>query len=74
VTRAAILELAPECGLSVESGTYGLSDVLAADEAFTTSSVREVMPIVELDGRPLPRGPASENLQAGLRALAEPSD
>jgi 4-amino-4-deoxychorismate lyase len=70
VTRAALLEVVPSSGFAVEEGTYPLAEMLAADEAFTTSSVREVMPIVELDGRPLGRGPASDELQAALRTLA----
>ena len=70
VTRAALLELAPACGYRVAEGVYRLDDVLGADEAFTSSSVREVMPIVDLDGRALGRGPAADSLQAALRALA----
>jgi 4-amino-4-deoxychorismate lyase len=70
VTRAALLELAPSCGYEVSEGTYALNALLEADEAFTSSSVREVMPIVEFDGRRLGRGPAADRLQEGLRALA----
>ena len=70
VTRAALLALAPACGYRVAEGVYRLDDVLGADEAFTSSSVREVMPIVDLDGRALGRGPAADSLQAALRALA----
>ena len=69
VTRAALLELAPALGYSVEEGAYPVSAVLEADEAFTSSSVREVMPVVELDGRALGRGPAADELQRALRAL-----
>lgn len=70
VTRAALLELAPEAGYEVEEGVYPLAALREADEAFTSSSVRELMPVVELDGRPLGRGPAADELQAALRALA----
>ncbi len=70
VTRATLLELAPSCGYSVESDAYPLDDVLDADEAFTSSSVREVMPLVEIDGRPLGRGPAADTLQGALQRLA----
>jgi 4-amino-4-deoxychorismate lyase len=70
VTRAALLELAPACGYRVEEGSYPLADLLAADEAFTSSSVREVMPLVEVDGRALGRGPAADRLQQALRELA----
>jgi len=70
VTRAALLELAPACDYRVADGIYRLDDVLGADEAFTSSSVREVMPIVDLDGRALGRGPAADSLQDALRTLA----
>ena len=70
VTRAALAELAPSCGYHVEEGSYLLDDLLRAEEAFTSSSVREVMPLVEVDGRPLGRGPAGDDLQEALRTLA----
>jgi 4-amino-4-deoxychorismate lyase len=70
VTRATVAELAPECGYRVEEGSYPLEQLLAADEAFTSSSVREVMPLVEIDGHAIGRGPAADELQAALRALA----
>ncbi len=71
-TRAALLELADGCGCgyAVEEGSYPLADLVGADEAFTSSSVREVMPVVELDGHVLGRGPAAVDLQAALRGLA----
>ena len=70
VTRAALIELAPACGYRLEEGAYGLEDLLEADEAFTSSSVREVMPLVEIDDRTLGRGPAADELQLALRTLA----
>lgn len=70
VTRAALVELAPGCGFRVEEGAFPLADLLGAEEAFTSSSVRELLPLVEVDGHPLGRGPASDELQRALRALA----
>lgn len=70
VTRATLMELAPASAYRVEEGTYPLERLLAAEEAFTSSSVRELMPLIEIDGSPLERGPAVDVLQAGLRALA----
>lgn len=70
VTRAAILELAPGAGYRVEEGAYPLLDLASADEAFTSSSVREVLPIVDVDGRALGRGPAADTLQVALRQTA----
>jgi branched-subunit amino acid aminotransferase/4-amino-4-deoxychorismate lyase len=70
VTRAAVLELAGGLGYEVVEGTFPLADLAGADEAFTSSSVREVMPVTELDGEALGRGPAADELQAALRAEA----
>ncbi len=70
VTRAALLELAPALGYDVEEGVYPLQVLLEAEEAFTSSSVREVMPVVDLDHRPIDRGPAGDELQEALRRLA----
>jgi branched-subunit amino acid aminotransferase/4-amino-4-deoxychorismate lyase len=54
----------------VVEGAFPLEELAAADEAFTSSSVREVVPVVELDGRPIPAGPTSAALQSALRAAA----
>jgi 4-amino-4-deoxychorismate lyase len=70
VTRATLVELASGCGYEVEEGAYPLEDLLGAEEAFTSSSVREVMPLVDVDGRGLARGPAADELQAALREVA----
>ena len=69
-TRAAVLELAVECGYAVGEGMHPLADLAAADEVFTSSSVKELMPVIELDGRAIERGPAADELQAALRRLA----
>ena len=71
VTRATVLELAGAAGYAVEEGHYGLTELLAADEAFTSSSVREVMPVTELDGAPISRGPAADDLQAADAVVDE---
>jgi 4-amino-4-deoxychorismate lyase len=70
VTRAVLLELSREAGYAVEQGYFPLAELAAADEAFTSSSVREVMPVTELDGNPIARGPAADELQAALRRAA----
>jgi 4-amino-4-deoxychorismate lyase len=70
VTRATVIELAGAAGYEVEEGMYGLRELQAADEAFTSSSVREVMPVTELDGGAIGRGSAADELQAALRRAA----
>ena len=71
VTRAAVIELAAGADYDVAEGAYALAELTEADEAFTSSSVREVMPVAELDGVPLGRGPAADELQAALRSAAQ---
>ncbi len=73
VTRAAVVELAGGLGYEVVEGAYPLTELVGADEAFTSSSIREVMPVTELDGQPLGRGPAADALQAALRREATQS-
>jgi branched-subunit amino acid aminotransferase/4-amino-4-deoxychorismate lyase len=70
VTRAVLLETAPVLGYDVREGVFGVSELAVADEAFTSSSIREVMPVIALDGEPIPRGEAAAKLQAALRAAA----
>jgi branched-subunit amino acid aminotransferase/4-amino-4-deoxychorismate lyase len=73
VTRSVLAQAAPVLGYELLEGTFPVAELGGADEAFTTSSVREVMPVVGLDGsaigdaRP---GEAARKLQAALRGLA----
>jgi 4-amino-4-deoxychorismate lyase len=73
VTRAVLLEVAPAAGYEVAQGAFPMSELLESDEVFTSSSVREVMPVVAVDGRPFERGPAAPALQASLRRSASES-
>jgi len=70
VTRGVMLEAAPGAGLEVAEGEYRLAALLAAEEVFTTSSIREVMPAVSVDGTPFELGSAAAALQAALREAA----
>lgn len=56
VTREVVLELAQNMGLRAVVGEVELKDLLMADEAFLTSSIIEVMPLTQLDGRPVGDG------------------
>jgi 4-amino-4-deoxychorismate lyase len=73
ITRAVLCELAPGLGFKVLEGVFTAEDLAAADEAFLSSSTREVMPVIEVDGVPVAGGrpgPAAAGLQAALRHLA----
>jgi branched-chain amino acid aminotransferase len=71
VTRALILDLAGELGFDAGEAALALSALVAADEAFLTSSTREVQAISTVDGLPLPGapGPVTAKLAAAFRAL-----
>lgn len=73
VTRAAVMELARGRWKVVE-GRFGADELRTADEAFTSSSVRELLPVVAVDDASLGRGPAADELQAALRAAAAVDD
>jgi branched-subunit amino acid aminotransferase/4-amino-4-deoxychorismate lyase len=70
VTRATLVELAPELGYEVEEEVFALDRLVASEEIFLSSSVREVMPVIAVDGAETPRGPAAVALQAALRSAA----
>jgi len=73
VTRATLMEEAAALGIEVREGAFPLEHLAGADEAFTSSSVREVMPVVELDGAPVGDrrpGRTAGSLQLSLRARA----
>jgi branched-subunit amino acid aminotransferase/4-amino-4-deoxychorismate lyase len=74
VTRDTLLEAATAAGIPIEEGSYPLSRLAGAAEVFTSSSVREVMPVIELDGAPIgdgSPGPMAARMQQALRVAAE---
>ncbi|MGV7032829.1 D-amino-acid transaminase [Methylobacterium symbioticum] len=56
ITRAAVLRLAAEADLRVEERLFSVAEAHAAQEAFYTSASAFVMPVVEIDGRPIGEG------------------
>jgi 4-amino-4-deoxychorismate lyase len=77
VTRSTLLTEAAKLGYQVREGAFPREHLAAAHEAFTSSTVREVLPIVELDGRPVGTGapgPAAAQLQEALRRVAVSAD
>ena len=73
VTRAHLLRLAPSAGFRVEEGAWPLDEVTGADEVILSSSVREVVGVIDVDGRTIGDGRpggGAQALQAALRAEA----
>ena len=56
ITRAFVLELCAALGISAIETAIDDEALLGADEAFLTSTTREIVPIVRVDGRPIGGG------------------
>jgi branched-chain amino acid aminotransferase len=66
ITRASVITIAHDLGLSVIEKRITRDEVYCADEAFFTGTAAEVTPIRELDGRQIGigrRGPITEQIQ-----------
>ncbi len=68
ITRDMVIEVAPAAGHPVHEETLALDDLRGADEAFLTSSLKEVAPIRRLDGMEIGDGRPGPVTLALLRA------
>ena len=71
VTRQLVLEVAPDAGIEIEERDVPVDALRRADEAFVTSTVRELQPIASVDGVALAScpGPVTERLSVAFTAL-----
>ena len=56
ITRSAVMELALKQGIDCREATLTRHDLYTADECFLTGTAAEVIPVVEIDGRPIGEG------------------
>jgi branched-chain amino acid aminotransferase len=73
ITREVVLELGAGLGLLVREDPLGPDDLREAEEAFLTSSTREVVPIRRVDGHPVGEGrpgPITLRILEAFRARA----
>ena len=73
ITREKVLEIAKRRNIPVEERAFGIEALERAEEAFITSSIREVAPVVRVDGKTAgggKPGPRTLELLEALRALA----
>jgi branched-subunit amino acid aminotransferase/4-amino-4-deoxychorismate lyase len=69
-TRARVLALAGEAGLRALETAFDRRDLLTAPEAFLSGSVKEIVPLVRVDGLPVGDGvpgPVTRDLQKRYR-------
>lgn len=71
VTRAFVIELGRDAGLTMREDVLREDDVWQGDEAFLTSTTREIVPVVRVSGRaigPGTPGPITRQLLDAYRA------
>ncbi len=56
ITRRLILKLAAEASIPVAERNVSLTEIYTADEVFTTGTMGELTPVLEVDGRQIGRG------------------
>ena len=74
ITREYLFEVGAEIGIPVREAVLHDEDLFGADEAFLTSTTREVVPIVRVDDKTIGAGvpgPITQALLQGFRKKAE---
>ena len=72
ITREAVIELASRLGISTIERDIPIEELFRAQEAFLTNSLIEVMPLTEIDGKPVASGKPgliTERLRTAYRNL-----
>lgn len=69
ITRQATMETADRLGIATEAGRYRSDRLLAADEVFVMSTVKEILPVTAVGQVSYAPGPVTHRLQKGFRAL-----
>ncbi len=74
ITREAVIEIARTEHLEVFEREVAPEELAAADEAFLTNSLVELLPLVEIEGKPVGSGKPgklTQRLSAGYAALVQ---
>jgi len=59
ITRASIIEYLKHKGYTVQEQRFTRDELWCADEIFLTGTAAEITPVVEVDNRPIGRGPGA---------------
>ncbi|MEX2178896.1 MAG: D-amino acid aminotransferase [Gemmatimonadaceae bacterium] len=71
ITRAVVLEIAKEQGVSIRETPFTIKELFTMDELFVSGTTTDVTPIVTVDGKRIGTGkpgPVSLSLYGGLQA------
>jgi branched-subunit amino acid aminotransferase/4-amino-4-deoxychorismate lyase len=73
ITRGIVIELCNDAGLPLEERNVSTSEAYTADEVFTSGTMGELAPVLEIDGRMIGDGsvgPITRKLQDLFRERA----
>ena len=74
ITRDFLLELGPEIGIPISETVLHQEDIFKSEEAFFTSTTKEIVPVVRVDdhviGEGVP-GPITKHLMTAFRQKIE---
>jgi branched-chain amino acid aminotransferase len=76
ITRAFIVEAAKHLGIPCEERPLPVAEIFDADEVFITSTIRELLSVRYVDGRPIGAGspgPVAQALYRQFRRIVEPT-
>lgn len=71
ITRATMLEIARKARVEVTEHAFGLDELLSSQEAFLTSSLRGIAPLVRVNGTPVGAGQPGPMTRRLSEAYAE---
>ena len=71
MTRQTVVELAKKLGIELLEKPITRFDVWTADECFLTGTAAKLIPLVELDARPIGTGKPGEMTQRLIAAFNE---
>lgn len=71
ITRATVIELAKQLSLPVHENAFGPDELDKADEIFATNSLIEIVPIAEVNGKPVPQGNTVTKLRDAYRQVVK---
>jgi branched-chain amino acid aminotransferase len=71
ITRARVLQVARQLGMSPQLRPLGLAEVGSAQEMFISSSIRELLPVVRVDATPVGSGEPGPVTRRLLHAFRE---
>ncbi|MEQ8267040.1 MAG: aminotransferase class IV [Parvibaculum sp.] len=74
ITRAAVLELAPDMGIDAFEEEIPPARLAGATGAFLTNSLMGMVPLTRIDGRDIPAHPLTARLAAAYELLLDAAD